>query len=65
MGKRRISVKVSFDIPGDCTNTECVDYVRDAVATMKGGYNPESDIFSLNGDSVIAVSMGEISNGKG
>lgn len=63
----RIRVAVSFEIPEDATRQDCVDYVLDAVSTMKGCYRPDNwdgnggagdPMFYLDSDTITATASG-------
>ena len=47
----RFAFIVEVDNPG-VTEAEMRAYVEDAVSTMKGCYDPQENIFQIDGDSV-------------
>ena len=49
---KREDYRVSLVRPDGVTVAEMREYIEDAVASMKGGGNPDEAIFYLDGDTV-------------
>lgn len=63
----RVRIAVSFEMPKGATRQDCVDYVMDAVSTMKGCYKPDGwdggsgegdPLFYLDSDTVAVTCSG-------
>lgn len=64
MSRSRVRIAVSFEIPEGASKEECLTYVVDAVTTMCGSYNPDTDpMFNLERESIQA-SMAIFRNNK-
>jgi len=50
--KKKVSFKVSVDLPDGCKIAEMRDYIEESVATWKGCKHPEEPIFDLDWKSV-------------
>ena len=62
--KTRVTLQVAVDIPPGYNTNDMREYIREAIQTHRGGFDPQDGLFNANFDNVrISLVKKEITYG--